>query len=561
MILRFARPVFALLALILVAAPAARGQTKAGIVTTVEGSATAARIDLPQPVALKFKDDVFQNDRIVTGDRSLVRVLLGGKAVVTVRERSALTITETPGRSAIHLGIGKIAVAVAKEKMRPGESLEVRTPNAVAAIRGTVFVVEVIRATAQAGTTTSGGVTTNIYGLSGFVSVDFSGRVVNLAPNQFVTGTGTAPPSLQVMTPEDRSQALSGLTANPQHVSAGQEDAKDQAMGTTVATFGASPPDPQSAPPPPPIDTCGGGACPEDLIKTEVAEAPPPQETTLTSPLCCPPSSRGHLTFNGTTEGEPMFLLSGGTLTVGTEQDPVNLFDVTGTATAVDATTGLTVGTETPLQPPGGSPVFQDPVSSVTVHGSAFRVDTALLEATAPLLKLTADSTFEARVHAVNLAGRAKVSIPNDAVAMISLDKSILTTGSHLVNVAGGSVLNVAGSLVSLANGSTLTVNGVLLNVSGGSHVTLGTLVSFSGTGNRINVTNNLIPTIYFRGGIPVPVSGGAANFTMGIPFSLGNGNVIRINGVQLTTTTDPTRLTGSLMAVQGSGKVTITGQ
>ena len=67
---------------------------KAGVVTTLEGNVTAARSTAAQPVALRFKDDVFVNDRVVTGDRSLARLLLGGKAVVTVRERSALTITE-----------------------------------------------------------------------------------------------------------------------------------------------------------------------------------------------------------------------------------------------------------------------------------------------------------------------------------------------------------------------------------------------------------------------------------------------------------------------------------
>src|SRR5438128_2537442 len=86
---------------------------KAGVVTTLEGHVTAARTATPQPVALKFKDDVFVNDRVVTGDRSLARLLLGGRAVVTVRERSALTITELPGRSTIDLDSGKIAVAAA----------------------------------------------------------------------------------------------------------------------------------------------------------------------------------------------------------------------------------------------------------------------------------------------------------------------------------------------------------------------------------------------------------------------------------------------------------------
>src|SRR3989449_6579452 len=120
--------------------------TKAGVVTTLEGNVTAARTTAAQPVPLKFKDDVFVNDRVVTGDRSLARLLLGGKAVVTVRERSALTITEVPGRSTIDLDSGKVAVAVATDKMRPGDQIEVRTPNAVAAVPGTAFAAEALRA-------------------------------------------------------------------------------------------------------------------------------------------------------------------------------------------------------------------------------------------------------------------------------------------------------------------------------------------------------------------------------------------------------------------------------
>jgi FecR protein len=124
--------------------------TKAGVVTTLEGNVTVTRVTLaPQP--LKFKDDVFVNDKVVTGEQSIARMLLGGKAVVTVRERSALTITEVPGKATIDLEAGKIAVAVAKDKMRPGESLEIRAANAVAGVRGTVVVAEVSSASAQLG--------------------------------------------------------------------------------------------------------------------------------------------------------------------------------------------------------------------------------------------------------------------------------------------------------------------------------------------------------------------------------------------------------------------------
>jgi hypothetical protein len=123
---------------------AAPAQTsKAGVVTTLQGTATVARATAQQPAPLKFRDDVFVQDRITTGDESLARILLGGKAVVTVRERSQLTITETATTSTIEITSGKIALSVDKSRVQPGESVQVRTPNAVAAIRGTIIITEV----------------------------------------------------------------------------------------------------------------------------------------------------------------------------------------------------------------------------------------------------------------------------------------------------------------------------------------------------------------------------------------------------------------------------------
>jgi len=116
---------------------------RVGVVTNIEGIATVARVALPEPRPLQFKDDLFLRDRITTGERSFVRVLLGGKATVTARERSVLTITEVPGVATINLGAGRAAVAVAKGLMKPGEVIEIRTPNAVTAIRGTVVIAEV----------------------------------------------------------------------------------------------------------------------------------------------------------------------------------------------------------------------------------------------------------------------------------------------------------------------------------------------------------------------------------------------------------------------------------
>ena len=149
----------------------AQAAPELGVVTTLQGQASVARASAAGPLPLKFKDAVFDRDRIQTGEESIVKVLMGGKAIVTVRELSVLTITEELGKTTINLTSGKIAVGVAKQRMQPGERLEVHTPNAVAAVRGTVFVVEVTRQGAQQGTSGPLGAHTQVTCVNGVVDV------------------------------------------------------------------------------------------------------------------------------------------------------------------------------------------------------------------------------------------------------------------------------------------------------------------------------------------------------------------------------------------------------
>ena len=167
---------------------------KAGVVTTLQGTATVARATETQPTPLKFKDDVFIQDHITTGDSSLVRVLLGGKAVITIRERSALTIHETATTSTIEMTSGKIALAVAKDRMKPGESVQIKTPNALCGVRGTVVIADVDTPPAAGGT-----ISTRFTLLTGVVDVTRldagqpAGPVTMLHPMQTVAVLGALP--------------------------------------------------------------------------------------------------------------------------------------------------------------------------------------------------------------------------------------------------------------------------------------------------------------------------------------------------------------------------------
>ena len=179
---------------------------KAGDVTTLQGTANVQHVSTttgqpPQLLPLKFKDPVYVMDRITTGDQSLARILLEGKAVVTVREHSSLTITDTGNTATVDVASGKIALAVAKDRMKPGDVINVKTPNAVAGVRGTVLITEVVQATAAAADP-PGTVTTRFTLLTGIVDVSLldptTGRPgtsrFTLNPLQTVGIVGFTPP-------------------------------------------------------------------------------------------------------------------------------------------------------------------------------------------------------------------------------------------------------------------------------------------------------------------------------------------------------------------------------
>ncbi len=137
-----------LLALLLIVAVPAWGQEAkgVGVVTALTGQANLKRPQAPQ-APLKLRDTLFVRDIVDTLKESLARVLLLGKSSVTVLELSRLEIREETRpdgtqRAIIDLAVGKIRVMVARSLMKPGDEVQIRTPNAVAAVRGSDGVIE-----------------------------------------------------------------------------------------------------------------------------------------------------------------------------------------------------------------------------------------------------------------------------------------------------------------------------------------------------------------------------------------------------------------------------------
>lgn len=468
----------------LLGAPAAAGAqaVKAGVVTTAEGLVTARRVVLPQPVPLRFKDDVFLQDTITTGDRSLARLLLAGKALVTVRERSVLTVTEVPGRSTVNMDSGKIGLVVARDRMRPGEAIEVRTPNAIVAVRGTILVVEVRRATAQAAAG-AGAPTTDVYLLKDVAEATPldpatgtpSGPVVPLSPMQRFTVVGSAALPITPFTAEEAKGVVSDLrpTGVQHQEAANQEQVKGMLLDTTAAVLAAltgtgperlalapaeetapstSTEPVQATPTAPPI-------IPEIAPALEESAAPPPAPTPAPAP----------------STGAEIFITGDVTVPAGqTLRTFSGEFSRTETAPLIQVVDARVSQ--------------QGPDNLIEVLGGA-SVDLASL-----LLDIR-DSEVRAGRSLLRVNGFLSGSNPN---GLIALDPSTLTSSGDLIRVDPGGGIFTIGPLLSAVDTDIVTRPGQLLHVLGdpvseghGFVETSGTLLSF--TRSDLDLGNNLV--------------------------------------------------------------------
>jgi len=204
----------------------------------------------------------------------------------------------------------------------------------------------------------------------------------------------------------------------------------------------------------------------------------------------------------------------GGTHAIASAQGAA-MFDLAGAATGPDTESGLVLGTDRPVQH-GGSLLG---VALGTVTGQkAVRIDSALLEASRPLLHLVAGAAASLATDAVDLSLRAKVTSLGPVFTVDASTLSVLA--GALVNVAGGSFLKVVGDLLDVRNGGIVNLlAGPILSVSGGSVANVsGGLVAFGGTGgSRVNVANSFCPCAVVSG-VPVALQNGAtlSNVTIG---------------------------------------------
>jgi hypothetical protein len=516
-----------------------------GVITTLAGTATVARAALSAPQPLHFKDDVFIRDHIATAEKSVVRVLLGGKALVTVRELSSLTIKEETGRSTVDLTSGKIAMGVVRQRMRPGEVIEIRTPNAIAAIRGTVLVVELIPV--PGGSPGQPNYTTKVHVLHGLVEVsdpnDPGAPPAQVGTLQSWSRTGSEPFLQTPLSPAAAEHVFADLRSAPQIAEGPAEfmagvTTREQAKALAVAEFlapemagaGAGG-DSAPAAPPSAQGTGTPGITDTPLVPLVTSAAPGnPAPSSGTGP-----TGQGRLSYNGQTVTAPGSLYS---LTAGQTDAPSvpileavrsslsvgqSLMDVTGgaafasTGTApllyldpsnLSAASVLTLGSGAAFSLTGT--LFHDQNGGLGISSDIIRVSgrASMIGSGASALVDLVGSSASAASTLLSVSSGAVVDLVRASAPLLSLtQRAALTTERSLVEVSGGaavklsqmtaltaSSLTIKGHAVSLTGGATMSVAGDLFRIANGSTLTLtnGALLSLTG-GSALNITGALV--------------------------------------------------------------------
>ena len=489
----------ALVAMLLVMLSATEAlATGAGVVTAVSGQVTVSRSTTPS-LPLKFKDEVFVRDRISTAERSLARLLLDQKALVTVRELSELEITEASGRSTVDLGAGKIAIGVARQRMRPGEIVEIRTQNAVAAIRGTVVVAENLPVPPGAPPQS------RIHVLSGYVDITPRNNP-GAPPVRMVAPASIAinGPSVGVpvtLSDAARRQLLSDLhQALPQHLDAMKtlasgEFARATALARVITGPGGSTTTQKGLDPPTDASTTPGKAPITPTTSNASVSTPsdPP-------PLVPPPLFA--YTNQTTTVADDLYRVAPGT----TRQLSTDLLRA--------ASSALTIGGD--VLDVGGNLASSTARSFVGLEGSLVSAQTlarlqgGALALTAPLL------------DAINSSFTVRGSALLDALSGASLADPGSTP---LVSITDGLLLLSPGAKgFSFASTSTATLGGSLLRSDGTGVTGLGDLLSVKAATVSIGTGG---PALDFHGGAVIGLDPGSVEAGGQVDLRAGFARVV----------------------------------
>ena len=125
-----------------------QGEERIGTVLAVEETAEVQAQAAVEWERLRFRDAIFRNDTARTAANSKLKLLMRDDSILTMSESSEMEFTEfvttqQQQRSVVNMLVGTLKV-VTTSILGAGSSLEIRTPNTVAGVRGTTFIISFI---------------------------------------------------------------------------------------------------------------------------------------------------------------------------------------------------------------------------------------------------------------------------------------------------------------------------------------------------------------------------------------------------------------------------------
>jgi hypothetical protein len=276
-------------------------QQAIGFYMAVIGKVTVVHVGQPVAMPVKLQESVYFKDVIETQADSRAKALFDDDSILTVGENSRVEVSEyiydsanDQRSSVLRLVQGKARALVGKLFAGLGSRFEVHTPTAVAAARGTYFVVWIEEKASrkmgmnETGTVRpvsfqglevaelqAGGTGVANIGSSGNVAFTSGGQTVVVLPGSYAFAPPGMPPFAPVIITPSVPSGVTGAIASTEVSDVPQPESP----GQVAAAVGGVPPPPAVGPgpilPSPTLPPVPGGVTPPSVLSGAGAPAVP----------------------------------------------------------------------------------------------------------------------------------------------------------------------------------------------------------------------------------------------------------------------------------------------
>ena len=216
-----------------------------GLFTALRGTVNDTHPGQPRSTAVKVRDDVLFKDLIETQRESRTKALFQDDTLLTLGENSRVEITEyvyDPANNrrstVVKLAQGKLRALVGRVFEGAGSKFEVHTPTAVAAARGTYFVVWIEdQKSAQGGTTGVANIAD-----PGTVAFSSAGQTVLVGPQQYSMAEPGKPPTPAASFSPDKHPNVQAAILGTELADVVEEEPAKKAVEATEGAVPITPP-------------------------------------------------------------------------------------------------------------------------------------------------------------------------------------------------------------------------------------------------------------------------------------------------------------------------------